>query len=261
MLGHADGLARAAWPSFDPEVAKADEVVVPVQVNGKVRAPLTVPAGAVRRQLRELRARRRGGDGAHRRQDDPQGRRRERTAGQRGGVVRRPVHWTLRNARRAAVLCALCVLCGRSVGMRLRAGRPRLVPARLHPDDRRPDLRQPHDRLQPRNALTQKVRAEFIGRGKYQILPEADRRRRAADRRGDRRRRSRRSSFTPAAARVALRDHDDRADRAARPAREQGALGEPQPHVPPGVRGAPSGTTRTRSRRRSFGRTRTRSSA
>ena len=32
------------WPSFDPEIAKADEVVVPVQVNGKVRARLTVPA-------------------------------------------------------------------------------------------------------------------------------------------------------------------------------------------------------------------------
>ena len=35
--------------------------------------------------------------------------------------------------------------------------------------------------------LTQKVRAEFIGRGKYQILPGRDRRRRAADRRSHRR--------------------------------------------------------------------------
>ncbi len=33
------------WPAFDPEVAKAEELVVPVQVNGKVRARLTVPAG------------------------------------------------------------------------------------------------------------------------------------------------------------------------------------------------------------------------
>ena len=24
MLGHAEGLAKAAWPGFDPEVAKAD---------------------------------------------------------------------------------------------------------------------------------------------------------------------------------------------------------------------------------------------
>ena len=54
MLGHVDGLAKAGWPSFDPEVAKADEVIVPVQVNGKVRARLTVPAGTSDDQLREL---------------------------------------------------------------------------------------------------------------------------------------------------------------------------------------------------------------
>ena len=45
LLGHPEGLANQDWPSFDPEVAKADEVVVPVQINGKVRARLTVPAG------------------------------------------------------------------------------------------------------------------------------------------------------------------------------------------------------------------------
>jgi leucyl-tRNA synthetase len=42
MLEHAGGLANAEWPSFDPEVAKAEEVVVPVQINGKVRARVTV---------------------------------------------------------------------------------------------------------------------------------------------------------------------------------------------------------------------------
>jgi leucyl-tRNA synthetase len=35
------------------EVAKADEVVIPVQVNGKVRARLTVPADASEEALRE----------------------------------------------------------------------------------------------------------------------------------------------------------------------------------------------------------------
>ena len=54
MLGHVGGLARRAWPSFDPEVAKADEIVVPVQINGKLRARLTVPADASEDQLREL---------------------------------------------------------------------------------------------------------------------------------------------------------------------------------------------------------------
>jgi leucyl-tRNA synthetase len=45
MLGHAEGIHAAAWPTFDPEVAKAADVVMPVQINGKVRARITVPAG------------------------------------------------------------------------------------------------------------------------------------------------------------------------------------------------------------------------
>jgi len=53
MLGHAEGLAKAAWPSFDRELARADEVVVPVQVNGKVRARVTVSADLSEDELRE----------------------------------------------------------------------------------------------------------------------------------------------------------------------------------------------------------------
>jgi len=54
MLGHADGLSAATWPAFDAAVAKADEVVIPVQVNGKVRARITAPADASEERLREL---------------------------------------------------------------------------------------------------------------------------------------------------------------------------------------------------------------
>ena len=53
MLGRDDGLTRVSWPTFDPDVAKADEVVVPVQVNGKVRARLTLPASLSTEELRE----------------------------------------------------------------------------------------------------------------------------------------------------------------------------------------------------------------
>jgi leucyl-tRNA synthetase len=53
MLGHAEELSKATWPSFDADVARADEVVVPVQVNGKVRARLTVRAGMSDDELRE----------------------------------------------------------------------------------------------------------------------------------------------------------------------------------------------------------------
>jgi leucyl-tRNA synthetase len=52
-LGHETGLTRTPWPSFDAAIAQADEVVVPVQVNGKVRARLTVPNGLPDDELRE----------------------------------------------------------------------------------------------------------------------------------------------------------------------------------------------------------------
>ena len=53
-LGHTDGIVAAGWPAFDEAVAKADEIVVPVQVNGKLRSRLTVPADSIDDALREL---------------------------------------------------------------------------------------------------------------------------------------------------------------------------------------------------------------
>jgi leucyl-tRNA synthetase len=53
MLGNEGGLAKATWPVFDADVAKAEEVVVPVQVNGKVRARITVPADLPEDDLRQ----------------------------------------------------------------------------------------------------------------------------------------------------------------------------------------------------------------
>jgi leucyl-tRNA synthetase len=54
MLGHEKGLTAAAWPSFDAEVAKAEAITVPVQVNGKVRSRLTVPASTPESELEAL---------------------------------------------------------------------------------------------------------------------------------------------------------------------------------------------------------------
>jgi leucyl-tRNA synthetase len=53
MTGHAGGIEHASWPSFDAAVARADEIVVPVQVNGKLRSRLTVPADTPESELRE----------------------------------------------------------------------------------------------------------------------------------------------------------------------------------------------------------------
>jgi leucyl-tRNA synthetase len=54
MLGHRDGLTAAKWPEFDPQLAKADFVLIPVQVNGKVRSRLTVPAEASEKELEQM---------------------------------------------------------------------------------------------------------------------------------------------------------------------------------------------------------------
>jgi leucyl-tRNA synthetase len=51
-LGHSGGIVAAGWPVFDPEVAKASEIVVPVQVNGKVRGRVTVAAETSEEELR-----------------------------------------------------------------------------------------------------------------------------------------------------------------------------------------------------------------
>jgi leucyl-tRNA synthetase len=42
QFGHSDGMSAASWPAFDAEAARAEEIVIPVQVNGKVRSRLTV---------------------------------------------------------------------------------------------------------------------------------------------------------------------------------------------------------------------------
>ncbi|MFD0517992.1 class I tRNA ligase family protein [Paractinoplanes durhamensis] len=43
-LGHDPGVAKAGWPAIDPALAAEDTVVCAVQVNGKVRDRVTVPA-------------------------------------------------------------------------------------------------------------------------------------------------------------------------------------------------------------------------
>ena len=43
-LGHKTTLAYEPWPQYDPALTKADTIEVPVQVNGKIKAKLIVPA-------------------------------------------------------------------------------------------------------------------------------------------------------------------------------------------------------------------------
>ena len=46
MLGGTGSVFKAAWPEFDAVAAKADEVEIPVQVNGKLRAKFLISPDA-----------------------------------------------------------------------------------------------------------------------------------------------------------------------------------------------------------------------
>jgi leucyl-tRNA synthetase len=52
QLGGAGLCMQAAWPEVDPAYLEADEVLVVVQVNGKVRGRITVPAASTEDQRR-----------------------------------------------------------------------------------------------------------------------------------------------------------------------------------------------------------------
>jgi leucyl-tRNA synthetase len=53
-LGHRSSVHLESWPAYDPEMTREETVTVVVQVNGKVRDRLQVPAGAGEEQVRAL---------------------------------------------------------------------------------------------------------------------------------------------------------------------------------------------------------------
>jgi len=46
MLGEKGSIFRVAWPKYNAALAKEEEIEIPVQINGKLRARVVVPAGA-----------------------------------------------------------------------------------------------------------------------------------------------------------------------------------------------------------------------
>ena len=53
-LGHPASLAYEPFPQADPALAAEESVTLPVQVNGKVRFTIEVPAGAGQADIAEL---------------------------------------------------------------------------------------------------------------------------------------------------------------------------------------------------------------
>jgi leucyl-tRNA synthetase len=54
MLGHDAGLVAAKWPAFNAEVARAEEVIIPVQINGKVRGRISAAPDTADAELERL---------------------------------------------------------------------------------------------------------------------------------------------------------------------------------------------------------------
>ena len=46
LLGEKESLLKAAWPKYDATLAKEEELEIPVQINGKLRSRVIVPADA-----------------------------------------------------------------------------------------------------------------------------------------------------------------------------------------------------------------------
>jgi leucyl-tRNA synthetase len=54
VLGHSNTLAYEPWPRFDLDLVRDDEIEIPVQINGKVKARILVPADADAATLEKL---------------------------------------------------------------------------------------------------------------------------------------------------------------------------------------------------------------
>ena len=53
-MGNRQPLSQTAWPAYDPDAVVDEELLIVVQVNGKLRSKLTVAAGTVEEELKAL---------------------------------------------------------------------------------------------------------------------------------------------------------------------------------------------------------------
>jgi leucyl-tRNA synthetase len=53
-LGHPDSLAFEPWPEYDEALTKEDTLEIPVQINGKLRETIPIPAVADCEQMVDM---------------------------------------------------------------------------------------------------------------------------------------------------------------------------------------------------------------
>ena len=88
-LGKPYSIHTQAWPAYDAELAREDEITLVVQVNGKVRDRIDVPADISQDEARAGCAGERGRPEAPGRQRTAPGDRRPRTTGEHRRLDRR----------------------------------------------------------------------------------------------------------------------------------------------------------------------------
>jgi leucyl-tRNA synthetase len=54
ILGERSNLLKASWPKYDPELAREEEIEIPVQVNGKLRSKIVVAPGTGEEKIKQL---------------------------------------------------------------------------------------------------------------------------------------------------------------------------------------------------------------
>ena len=54
ILGHEELLLKTPWPKWDDQALKAEQMLIVVQINGKLRSKITVPADATDKELEDI---------------------------------------------------------------------------------------------------------------------------------------------------------------------------------------------------------------
>ena len=53
-LGHEEPVAHATWPTFDPAMLQESTIELPVQIKGKIRSKIQLPADADEATVKEI---------------------------------------------------------------------------------------------------------------------------------------------------------------------------------------------------------------
>lgn len=53
-IGHAPSILEESWPEWDEEIAREEEVELVIQVNGRVRSKIMIPAGLSEERIKEI---------------------------------------------------------------------------------------------------------------------------------------------------------------------------------------------------------------